>query len=99
MDPILSASQKLGRLTCVANGSYILYALDKMDCKPLPAGDYDEIQQEDFLIRDTEGDLATCPKTREFATLMTLGGNSFELSALGASDSDSSVETTMSAMP
>ena len=37
-----------------------------------------------------EGDLVTCPETRGFATLMTLGGNSFELSASGASDGDSS---------
>ena len=57
-------------------------------------------EQEDFLIRDNEGDLATCPETRGFATLMTLGGISSELSASGASDSDSSsVETTMPAMP
>ena len=100
MDPMSSASQKLGRLTCVANGSHILHALDKMNDEPLPAGDYDESQQEDFLIRDNEGDLATCPETRGFATLMTLGGISSELSASGASDSDSSsVETTMPAMP
>ena len=70
-----------------------------MNGEPLPAGDYDESQQEDFLIRDNEGDLATCPETRGFANLMTLGGNSLEMSASGASDSDiSSVETTMPAM-
>ena len=70
-----------------------------MNGEPLPAGDYDESQQEDFLIRDEEGDLATCPERRGFATLMTLGGNSFELSTSGASDSNSSVETTIPAMP
>ena len=73
-----------------------------MNCEPLPVGGNDESQQADCLLRDTKGDLATCPETRGFVTLMTLsGGNSLVLEwpASGASDSDSSIEKTMPAMP
>ena len=99
MEPLVSASQRLGGLTYVVNGPYILHAIDKMNDEPLSAGGKNgRSQQADCLLCDTKGDSVTCPETQGFTTLMTSGGKSLEWSASGASDSDSIVETTMPAI-
>ena len=73
MDPLTSANQQLGQLVCVANGTHILDAIDKMNGEPVPVDDGLVEELDDWIVHDTENDIATCPETHGYETLMNLG--------------------------
>ena len=73
MDPLTSAYQQLGQLVCVANGTHILDAIDKMNGEPVPVDDGLFEEPDDWIVHDTQNDLATCPETHGYETLMNLG--------------------------
>ena len=73
MTPSVSACQKLGQLVCVANGTHILNAIDKMNGEPILIDDAALEEMNDWLSHEREHDKATCQETAGFATLLNLG--------------------------
>ena len=70
MDPTTSASQRLGQLVCVANGTHILHAIEKMNGEPIPVNDDNSDNMEDWINDDIENDAATCPETQGYESLL-----------------------------
>ena len=70
MDPMISASQRLGQLVCVANGTHILHAIEKMNGEPISVNDDNSDNMEDWINEDIENDAATCPETQGYESLL-----------------------------
>ena len=101
MDPLTSANQRLGQLVCVANGMHILHAMDKMNGEPVLVDAGSSEGSSDWIVHDTENDLATCPETQGYESLMNFGrDHSVCVRSDQSRDTclDSSSETDMSAM-
>ena len=63
---------KKGCSDCVYR-THILDAIDKMNGEPVPVDDGLFEEPDDWIVHDTENDLATCPETHGYETLMNLG--------------------------
>ena len=73
MDPTTSASQRLGQLVCVANGTHILHAIEKMNGEPVPVEDDNSYHNiGDWINDDIENDAATCPETQGYESLLNM---------------------------
>ena len=72
MDPKTPASQKLGQLMCVASGTHILHALEKMNGEPIIT-DNGSNEPSDWIAVDVKNVIATCPETARFEYLMIFG--------------------------
>ena len=100
MDPLTSANQRLGQLVCVANGTHILHALEKLNGEPIPVEDDGSVEpSDDWIQEDIESDIATCPETAGFRMLTQIGEDSSESSHRTHFSFDSSSPTDMPAMP
>ena len=70
MDPTTSASQRLGQLVCVANGTHILHAIEKMNGESVLVNDDNSNNMGDWINDDIENDAATCPETQGYESLL-----------------------------
>ena len=75
MDPMTSASQRLGQLVCVANGTHILHAIEKMNGEPVSLDDESSSDTRDWIREDIESDAATCPETHGYESLLRMSGD------------------------
>ena len=63
-------SQRLGQLVCIANGTHILHAIEKLNCEPVLVDDDNSNGMGNWIDNNIENDTATCPETQGDESLL-----------------------------